>query len=83
VLILDEATAQIDAETEHKLMKVLAKAGEQSRSILMIVHRLKTLSERDWVVVMDQGRVVEQGRMNELLERKGEFAKMWAMQSLE
>ncbi len=68
VLILDEATSMVDADSEAKIAQALADFGA-GRTCLIVAHRLSTVMNADTIVVMDQGRVVDQGRHGELLER--------------
>lgn len=76
ILILDEATSAIDPLTEARTQKAmrLLMAG---RTSFVLAHRLSTLRHADWVVVMGDGRVVEQGEPGELIERGGDFAELW------
>lgn len=78
ILILDEATSAIDPLTEARTQKAmrLLMAG---RTSFVLAHRLSTLRHADWVVVMGDGRVVEQGEPGELIERGGAFAGLWGM----
>jgi ATP-binding cassette, subfamily B, bacterial MsbA len=68
ILILDEATSQIDAESEHHINEAL-KEFCQDRTALLIAHRLSTVLNADRIVVMDAGKIVDQGRHDQLLER--------------
>ena len=69
ILVLDEATASIDTESENMLEQAIA-AGFRGRTSLVIAHRLSTIRRVDRIVVMDQGRIVEQGSHDELMARK-------------
>ena len=75
VLILDEATASIDAESESLLEEALV-AGFSGRTVLVIAHRLATVSRADRIVVMDQGRIVETGTHAELLARDSRYREL-------
>lgn len=80
ILILDEATSALDSETEVAIQKsfdVLARG----RTTLAIAHRLSTLRNMDKIVVMKNGRIVEQGTHNTLLKKRGEYWRLWNMQS--
>lgn len=77
ILILDEATSALDNESEHHIQQALDNAM-QSRTTLVIAHRLSTVENVDVIVVMDKGRVVEQGTHVELLAKKGLYSSMHA-----
>ena len=79
VLVLDEATSHVDNETERQIQESIdALAGE--RTTLAIAHRLSTVRNADTIVVVDDGRVVEQGSHEELVERDGLYADLWRVQ---
>ncbi|MBU1975652.1 MAG: ABC transporter ATP-binding protein/permease [Nanoarchaeota archaeon] len=72
VLILDEATSSLDSKTEARIQKSIEKY-RKFKTLLVIAHRLSTLKNMDRIVVMDKGRIVEQGTYNELIMKKGLF----------
>jgi ATP-binding cassette subfamily B protein len=76
IVLFDEPTAALDAENEHALQQAVA-ALSQDRTVLVIAHRLHTLSRADHIVVLDAGRVVEEGGHDELLTRDGRYAHYW------
>lgn len=80
VLVLDEATSSVDTETERAIQQNLNRFAE-GRTALVVAHRLSTLRNADRIVVLDQGRIVESGRHEELLARKGTYADLWAVQT--
>jgi len=79
VLILDEATSALDSESEHQVQSSLERlmAG---RTTLVIAHRLSTVQKADKILVLDSGRIVEQGRHGELLSQGGLYASLYRMQ---
>ncbi len=80
ILILDEATAQLDSEVEAVIQENLFELMK-GKTVIAIAHRLSTLSAMDRLVVIDAGRIVEQGRHAELIEAGGLYARLWALQA--
>jgi len=80
ILILDEATSALDSEVEAAIQEQLYNLM-QGKSVIAIAHRLSTIAAMDRLVIMDQGRIVEQGSHGELLTRGGLYAELWARQS--
>jgi ATP-binding cassette subfamily B protein len=80
VLVLDEATAAVDNETEAAIQRSLDRITAQ-RTTLVIAHRLSTVRHADRIVVMEQGRIVESGRHDELLAINGAYAALWRVQT--
>ncbi|MCL2737365.1 MAG: ABC transporter ATP-binding protein/permease [Alphaproteobacteria bacterium] len=80
ILILDEATAALDSETEATIQKSF-DVLMRGRTTVVIAHRLSTLRKMDRIVVMEKGRIAEQGSHAALLKKGGIFAKLWKMQS--
>ena len=76
MLILDEATSSIDTRTEHKISDAFAKLME-GRTSFIVAHRLSTIRHADRILVMDGGRVVEQGTHTELLEKQGAYHALY------
>jgi ATP-binding cassette subfamily B protein len=77
ILVLDEATSALDAETEARIKRALDRL-RAGRTTFIIAHRLSTVANADRILVLDQGRIVEQGRFRELAEGQGLFARMVA-----
>ena len=82
ILILDEATSALDSRTESEIQATLERISER-RTTIIIAHRLSTIVDADQIMVLDVGRVAEQGTHNELLRKGGLYAEMWARQQSE
>jgi len=81
IMILDEATSALDTESEQ-LVQIALEKMMQNRTSLVIAHRLSTIQKADKIVVLKKGKIVEQGKHEELLTKKGEYFKLVTMQSL-
>ena len=81
VLILDEATAALDSESEQYIQKSLKKLMK-GKTVIAIAHRLSTLKEMDRLIVMDKGKIVEEGTHDDLLKKHGAYYHFYQMQSL-
>ena len=79
ILILDEATSSLDAESEAEVQGALRNLIT-GRTVFVIAHRLSTVRSADQIVVLDAGRIVEQGTHTELIDRKGVYARLHALQ---
>lgn len=79
MLILDEATSSIDTRTEIKIQNAFAKMM-QGRTSFIVAHRLSTIQEADVILVMKDGKIIEQGKHEELLEKNGFYAKLYNSQ---
>ena len=80
ILILDEATSALDSEVEAAIQESLDSLM-QDKTVIAIAHRLSTIASMDRLVVMDQGRIIEQGTHQELLAKEGVYASLWERQT--
>lgn len=74
--IFDEATSFLDTQTEKQIQLNL-EAQIKKSTTLIIAHRLSTVIQADQIIVIDQGNIVEQGTHNDLINKKGHYAKLW------
>jgi len=81
IMVLDEATSALDTESEQ-LVQIALEKMMQNRTSLVIAHRLSTIQKADKIIVLKKGKIVEQGKHEELLAKKGEYFKLVTMQSL-
>jgi ATP-binding cassette subfamily B protein len=79
ILLLDEATSALDSETEHEVQDALERAGK-GRTVISIAHRLSSISDAEKIVVLEEGYIVEMGRHNELLKKRGRYYDLWNLQ---
>ena len=79
LVYLDEATSNVDTRTEKAIQAAMQKVMEHRTSIV-IAHRLSTIRDSDLIVVMDQGRIVEQGTHQQLLEQQGRYYQLYMTQ---
>ena len=82
ILVFDEATSSLDSHTEQAIQRTLAEVSED-HTTLVIAHRLSTVVDADRILVMDAGRIAEQGTHRELLAAQGRYARMWELQRRE
>jgi len=80
ILVLDEATSALDSESEKLIQSALVKLMK-GRTSIVIAHRLSTISKLDRIIVLDNGKIVEQGSHTKLLSNNGIYAKLWSHQS--
>lgn len=79
LVLLDEATASLDPENEVLIQKAYSELTKD-KTVVVIAHRLASIASAEHIVVMDRGRVVEQGRHDDLMQRKGYYARLWRAQ---
>ncbi|MEW8209067.1 MAG: ABC transporter ATP-binding protein/permease [Candidatus Thiodiazotropha taylori] len=79
ILIFDEATSSLDTKTEQSIQETLREVA-RNHTTLVIAHRLSTVVDADRILVMDQGRIVEQGTHPQLLQQQGRYYQMWQLQ---
>ena len=80
LLILDEATSAVDNETEAALQRSIAKIS-QNRTTIIVAHRLSTIRHSDRILVLENGRLNEQGTHEDLLVLNGKYASLWSVQT--
>ncbi len=81
ILILDEATSALDNETESEVIEAMDKLM-QKKTVIAVAHRLSTLKNMDRIIVIDKGQIIEQGTPEQLLDKRGKFAKLWNLQKV-
>ena len=79
ILILDEATSSLDSITEHLIQEAINEVVK-NKTVIVIAHRLSTIRNADKIVVMENGRIIEEGALRELLDKKGKFYEYWEAQ---
>jgi len=80
VLILDEATSAVDNETEAALQRSISKISS-NRTAIIIAHRLSTIRNAERIIVLENGKIIEDGEHDELVSKRGTYARMWAVQT--
>ena len=78
-MLLDEATASLDAENETIVQEAISNATK-GKTVIVIAHRMRTIENADKVIVLNEGKVVEEGNPQELIKKNGQFAKMVSLQ---
>jgi len=80
ILLLDEATSALDSESEYYIQKTMQPLF-RSKTVIVVAHRLSTLKNMDRILVLDKGRIIEDGSPQELLDKRGKFAQLWNLQN--
>lgn len=82
ILFMDEATSHLDANSEKKIQESLHEFFKENLTAIVIAHRLSTIKEMDRIIVMDKGKIVEEGNFDALVKKKGRFFRLWEKQKL-
>jgi ABC-type bacteriocin/lantibiotic exporter with double-glycine peptidase domain len=80
ILVLDEATSALDSLSEHKIIEAVKRLGDDY-TIIQIAHRLSTIVHADTIIVMQEGKIIEKGKHDELLTQGGQYYNMWKQQT--
>ena len=80
ILVLDEATSALDSESEALIQDALVKLMK-GRTSIVVAHRLSTIASLDRIIVLDNGKIIEQGTHQQLLKRNGAYQHLWSRQS--
>jgi ATP-binding cassette subfamily B protein len=80
ILIFDEATSALDSITEEEINATIRNISDKNRITVLIAHRLSTVMHADKIFVLEQGKIIEQGKHEVLLEEKGLYYAMWRQQ---
>ena len=80
ILLLDEATSALDSESENYIQKAMKKLMKD-KTVIAIAHRLSTFKEMDRIIVLDKGKIIEQGKIEDLLKSGGQFQHLWEIQN--
>ncbi|MCX7606475.1 MAG: ATP-binding cassette domain-containing protein, partial [Bacteroidia bacterium] len=81
LLILDEATSALDSESESRIHEALTLIP-RSYTLILIAHRLSTVRHADWIYVLNEGQIVEEGTHDSLLQRAGLYARLYRLQAI-
>lgn len=80
ILILDEASSNLDSESEYYVKETIKSLQQQDKTVIMIAHRLSSLADTDEIVVLENGKLLEQGSHQELYNKKGKYYNLWQKQ---
>ena len=81
ILILDEATSALDSEAEQMIKNIINDLRKNNRTVILIAHRLSTIMNADKIFLLKDGKLVEQGSHEELINANGKYFKMWEIQT--
>ncbi|MCB0486084.1 MAG: peptidase domain-containing ABC transporter, partial [Flavobacteriaceae bacterium] len=81
ILVLDEATSSLDSTSENYIQRTIQNLREQQKTIIVIAHRLSTVANADLIVVLEKGKVIEQGNHNQLYTAQGAYYRLWKQQA--
>jgi len=81
ILVLDEATSSLDSTSENYIQRTIKSLREQQKTIILIAHRLSTIVNADEIVVLENGKVIEQGSHTKLYSKKGHYYNLWKQQT--
>ncbi len=79
IMVFDEATSSLDSKSEQSILEAIAEISREQTS-LVIAHRLSTIVDADKIMVLDQGKIIEEGNHQELLSKRGKYAQLWQIQ---
>ena len=82
ILILDEATSSLDSESESFVQQTIQSLKEKGKTVIIIAHRLSTVVNADNIIVLENGKVIEQGNHEKLFSEKGRYWEMWGKQTV-
>src|SRR5690554_4162220 len=82
ILLMDEATSALDTQSEETIKKAIDNFKKQGKTIIIIAHRLSTIANADNIIVMENGKIVEQGNHTELIKQEGNYFGLWNRQNL-
>ena len=78
-MLLDEATSALDSQSEAYIQRAITRLIKD-KTVIAVAHRLSTLKNMDKIIVLDHGRIIEEGTPQSLLDEHGKFAKLWNLQ---
>lgn len=82
ILLMDEATSALDTSSEEIVKKTIENFRSSGKTVIVIAHRLSTIANADTILVLEEGKIVEEGKHSDLLTKKGKYSDLWSKQSL-